>query len=820
MVRRTEKPQRYGKGGRFGGTQISRAGISAIAAQSKTTTDALKEQARQQKEIDKTTIAGMDRSNKLKLQNAQDVYKIETDAPYKARMNALKTNAQVQIKSYKDQAEEYDRLAGVWGRLSPTLAKQFQSLAQNTEDYIATTRAIDEFNTLASDGTLDKIKYTYNRVGQSSALDDAANQQSKLVEQALGGDLEAEQEFDYMGQVLKTRNPVLQKLLFNDIKTNFDSIEQDMLASVEGDIDKFTATRLYQTRAVQILNRLGINPKSETGFKIQELFRQKGLVKESQLSLEQQFMDRTAAIDGGLNQIEAALESGNYAEAQAVWKTVQNNVYALPVKGRDGTYSRKVTLNKADEFYTWAESVVGDSRFAGEAGWIKYKKVVLGIDENNEYGYEITGATGNKNAKHNRIIGKHPNFLIALREKWENADSANTKAIEHVNDRRLQAEAKPYIDKIDSGYYFNPDRSIKQEFYSDWQKTNGNKYAREAFGVMIGYDAENVDQNTFNSTLLQAYRNGDLMATYMTWAVDYNDEKQAIGFIIKDLQGLAQAKGTEVTGLDEKLLPFFEKKLAKVLGADSLEDVMDESSTDKAREMLGATLAVFAETAGSGKSVEERYNDAVSVVDVLLGIDSKTGTAIPFDNKGYRGEGAFKQKRTKEGKVLFVRDSGVVFSNITSIEINDRLTGRFGNELKGENRQTALMNLISQQVKDGNVSTDDFYNFINGQPQNNRFLNHIESEQLGDVNGVMLKNAIKSKLNTKAGQKKTAIQWGADEWCNYHLGPTADGVYGKDLSKQAFGVCMEALKKDAAVQGVELYQLLLNKQIRDKFLQK
>ena len=730
MVRRTEKPQRYARGGRFGGTNLSRAGISAIAEQSKTTTDALKEQARQQKEIDQTTIAGMDRRNKLMQKNAEEIYKLETDAPYKARMNALKTNAEVQIKSYKDQAAEYDRLAGVWGRLSPTLAKNFQTLAQTTEDYIATTNAIDEFNTLASDGTLDKIKYTYNRVGQSSALDDAANQQSKLVEQALGGDLEAEQEFDYMGQVMKTRNPVLQKLLFNDIKTSFDSIEQDMLASVEGDIDKFTATRLYQTRAIQILNRLGINPKSETGFKIQELFRQKGLVKESQLSLEQQYMDRTAVIDGGLNQIEAALEADNYAEAQAIWKTVQNNVYALPVKTREGVYSRKVTLNKADEFYTWAESVVGDSRFAGEAGWIKFKKVVLGIDENNEHGYEITGATGNKKAKHNRIIGKHPNFLIALREKWEAADRSNTKAIEHVNDRRLQAEAKPYIDKIDSGYYFNPDRSIKQEFYSDWQKTNGNKYAREAFGVMIGYDAENVDQNTFNSTLLQSYRNGDLMATYMTWAVDYNDEKQAIGFIIKDLQGLAQARGTEVTGLDEKLLPFFESKLKKVLGADSLEDVMDESSTDKAREMLGATLAVFSETAGSGKSIEERYNDAVSVVDVLLGIDSKTGTPVPFDDRGYRGQGAFKQKRTKDGKVLFVRDAGVVFNGLISIEINDRLTGRFGNELKGDQRKTSLMNLINEQVKDGNVSADDFYNFVSGEPHNNRFLNHIEQEQL------------------------------------------------------------------------------------------
>ena len=77
----------------------------------------------------------------------------------------------------------------------------------------------------------------------------------------------------------------------------------------------------------------------------------------------------------------------------------------------------------------------------------------------------------------------------------------------------------------------------------------------------------------------------------------------------------------------------------------------------------------------------------------------------------------------------------------------------------------------------------------------------------------------KSKLNTKADQKQTAIQWGADEWCDHHLGPTAEGVYGKDLSKKAFGVCMQALQKDAAAQGVELYQLLLNKQIRDKFLQ-
>ena len=59
MSKRPDKPQRYGKGGRFGGRQISRAGISAIERQGRITTEALKEQARQQREIDSMQIKGL-----------------------------------------------------------------------------------------------------------------------------------------------------------------------------------------------------------------------------------------------------------------------------------------------------------------------------------------------------------------------------------------------------------------------------------------------------------------------------------------------------------------------------------------------------------------------------------------------------------------------------------------------------------------------------------------------------------------------------------------------------------------------------------------
>ena len=94
------KPQRYGRGGRFRGPTLSRAGISAIEQQSKTTTDALKQQALQQKNLDKMMISDLDRKNKLEQKNADELYKLEVDAPYKARMNALKTYAVVLIYSY------------------------------------------------------------------------------------------------------------------------------------------------------------------------------------------------------------------------------------------------------------------------------------------------------------------------------------------------------------------------------------------------------------------------------------------------------------------------------------------------------------------------------------------------------------------------------------------------------------------------------------------------------------------------------------------------------------------------------------------------
>tara|TARA_A100001515_G_scaffold139214_1_gene133629 strand:+ start:114 stop:2549 length:2436 start_codon:yes stop_codon:yes gene_type:complete len=801
------KPQRYGKGGRFRGPTISRAGISAIEQQSKRTTDALKQQALQQKNLDKMMISDLDRKNKLEQQNAKELYTLEVDAPYKARMNALKTNAETEIKSFRDQAAEYDRLAGVWGRLSPSLAKNFQSLAQSTTDYIQTTQAIDEFDRISSDGTLENIYYTFNRLGNSTAYDDAVDQRHKLHEEAQRGNGNARQEFEYLSQVLKTNNPVLQKLLYKDIKTNFDGIEQDLLASVENDVDKVTVTRLYQTKAMQLLKQLGINPKSENGFKIQELFRNKGLIKERQLTLEQEYMSLNETIEGGLTQIEASLDADDYASANAKWKEIQTSINALPIKSREGVYSRRISLNKREDIEDWAKKQASSTRYSGPGGWIKYQAEVLGKTPATPFGYEINGATGNKEAKYNRLLGKFPNLEAELREHWASEDLKTQKALARVNDRRLQFEAKPYRDKLNKGLYKNKDGTgYNAEFWNDWSRSNGNSYARAIFGEAMGFATGNIDENTLSSTLVQEFKRGNMMNVYSAWATSYTDDKQAIGFVMQDLSGLAQSMGVEVTELDETLMTKFNAKVKKIYGHGTLDQTLDESGTTKAKEILGATLGIFSMSAGTGKSIDERFNDAEAAVNVLLGIDNKTGEVNDFVD-GFRGEGIFRQKRSNKMGVIFVRDAGLVFDGTTSIEIDDELTGKFNRELNGKARESALMGIVQKQLK--NIDSVDLYNFLKGQPTNDRLLNHLIDEQMGDVDPVKFKNKLTQAMDVNAELKKNAIQWGAKQWIDHYLGATATG----DLEQDAFTIGIQTLEKET---GIQAWEFFLNPALRER----
>ena len=101
----------------------------------------------------------------------------------------------------------------------------------------------------------------------------------------------------------------------------------------------------------------------------------------------------------------------------------------------------------------------------------------------------------------------------------------------------------------------------------------------------------------------------------------------------------------------------------------------------------------------------------------------------------------------------------------------------------------------------GNLTSKDFKNEIKDS------YNELASNVLGAA----------SNPDNKKSQDK-ALQWGAAEWCKEHLGDNASDVYGKNLDRQAFAVCMQSLRTQAEAQGVPLYQLVLNPELFNRLV--
>ena len=750
--------RKYAKGGNPRFTQAN-DGLRAMQQQSKTIVDGLKTAALQQKQQDELMISGMDRKFKNEAENRKLLNEIEVETPFKLQKAALDRNKKSELKSLADQAKEYDNLAGVWGRLSPQLAKQFQGLAENTRDFVNTNNAIDDFNRISSDGTLDKIYYLYNKVNAGKAFDDAVNLRENAFEDFRNGKLDAKKDFDYLTYQLKTKNPIMQKLLFKDINDNFARQEQDIrgIAQQMGlDLTKNNITKLYQFRSLEILKQLGINPKSEAGFKIQELFRTKGLVQENQLTLETDYMQLSENINGGLKQIQAATD---YKTRNAKWKEIQTSIYALPVKDRNGTYSRQLSVNKKEVFLGWAKDQADNTMYQGVGGWEKFKSEVLGVTAENEYGYEITGATGNKNAKFNRILGKFPNMEAELYEYWSDADKKNAKAQEYIEDNKNKAASIEYKTKLEKGQYKNKDGTYNDAFWNDWYASNGNKHARAVFAGALGYADDKHDINTLNSVVMQAYKNGDFATVYGAWA-KMDEADQTIGFIYEDLKELAYINGVDINKLDNTLLQQMKLSIDKVYKHGTLDRTKDPSSNDIDRDALAQALAIYRNNKGKG-TTQERWEAATTAVDRMLGI-GPDGELVKFNELGYRGSGPFLQKQSKSMGVIFVKNSGQQFGDLSSIEIDGKLQGAFNRELTGDARQGALEGIIDDNFKDGSIPSTDLYNFLNNKPHNNALLNHLQDEQLGNVDPIKLRNSIKNKIDKKA--ETTNIQWGAQQW--------------------------------------------------------
>ena len=118
----------------------------------------------------------------------------------------------------------------------------------------------------------------------------------------------------------------------------------------------------------------GINPKSELGLKLQNLYRQKGFTAENQLTLGEDYEKQTQVINSFGERIKA-ISSEKFTRADfssdAEYENVKKAFYdrknalfvdsiasvnARPIQKRDGTYSKPIVPNTRANIVGWAKS--------------------------------------------------------------------------------------------------------------------------------------------------------------------------------------------------------------------------------------------------------------------------------------------------------------------------------------------------------------------------------------------------------------------------------------------------------------------------------
>jgi len=792
-------------------------GLRAMQIQSQTQTRALENLRNQQQKQDAQYTTGLDRAGKAAEANRKLKQQIEVDIPEKLRADALKRNNITQQNNFKVKIKEAQNLAKTWGQLSPTLAANVQKAVGNAIDYFQTEAGIAEYESEVADGTVGSINQVYQKAKSNVDFLDFSQQRFNAIQEYLKtGNIDDKQTFDYLTNVNETRNPVTREIFYMQHVKNFDGFERDFLKFAEQQgipVDKKSVVGLYQFRAQELMKQNGINPKSELGLKLQNLYRQKGFTAENQLTLGEDYEKQTQVINSFGERIKA-ISSEKFTRADfssdAEYENVKKAFYdrknalfvdsiasvnARPIQKQDGTYSKPIVPNTRANIVGWAKSEMDNYN-----DFQTYLEHVMGVTPESPDGYLIPGA--DKDSPKNHILAKFPYLKQELSDDFAERFRKKEQDQKTLNKARLQTDALKYQQRMNDGYYKeNPDA-----FFADWEASNGNQYARELFAGSLGFKSQYINAETLSSTIVQAYKNGDMRLVYHAWAA-LPDEQQKIGFIYDDLNGLAQAQGVQFEDLDDHIKKITDATIDEVEKDGVLDKAAGPSASTMADYMRSELLSRYA--ADRNGTPQERYSRAKESIDKQLGYVN--GVLVNFDKDGYRGSGLFKQKQGKSGatnRIIFTRFAGENFGNISSFEIDATL-----GDTKGQSRVNGLVDLVAADMGSNSptINNTHLYNLLKTGKTNNALLNKLMDESV--LQGVQKEdfvNTLKNTVDADARTKKAVMQWGADKWCDEILGVRAAGLSN---DQKALQVCVDAIE---AQFDMPAWEFLLNAKNREQ----
>lgn len=804
--------KKYASGGSFKNRKLD-DGLRAMQQQTKSKIGGIETVRKQLVQDRNEHMKALDSKAQKEAQNRADVYRLEVEMSHQLRSNALAQNHKTQVESFQTEADEYRNRAKMWAELTPTLAKTFGKLADDVETHINTHNAIKEFNRMEAEGVFQKLNVVQNKIiSDTDTIGIANDRYTNVTEWAKNGDINAKLRLDYVSQINATRNPVLQEMIFNRYRDNFAGIDDEWRNFLQTNriaVTKKNVLALYQYRGMEALREYGIDPNSKLGVKMMRLFTSRGANYETQIGLEddERFYGEQASKAGEIiKTLSQPIVPSDYPttaqydfavktqdeQRNAAWIDLASSLQAIPVRSTNGL-TRPINPNLKENLLNWAKDNMKDYQFSDD-----FMRDMFGKTDRNPLGYLIPGASRNSKNPKDRILGKFPNLETEMLEEFTAEYHESEKVRAQLTDNRHRQVANEYQAKLNSGYYReNPD-----EFFIDWENTNGNPHARKVFAGSLGYKSDYINQDTLTSTIVQNYKAGNLAEVYTAWASLASDSKQEIGFIVKDLQELAVEQGVEVPQLDNKLKNIINRKIDLLIDKNVIDKTEHPTAEGKEIQALGFLLEHF-RTNNVG-TVSDRFEQAKAALDAKLGIVN--GTPLDFNQYGLRGSGEFLQKQGKTGatnKAIFVKDAGENFGNISSLEVELNLQ-----DSTGRDRLERLQRMVTDDLTGDNpsISDQDVADLLRGGKTTNRLLNHLmKKENLGRVTQTDFINSIKQTVDD------TLIrQWGGEDWCNHILGAYS-GTLTND--QKAIGVCARAIENQFDTPA---WEFLINPSLRNK----
>ena len=833
--------KRYASGGRNRNLKLD-TGLRAMQEESDRRVQALKGLEEQNRIQSRQRISDLESKEAKEANNRKLLNELEVQKPRQLREKAIKQNAEVRIKNHERQAAENDKLAKVWAGLSPTLAKSFEGLVQQSELYMAKTGAIDDFNELIETGKLSEINKLH------STLKDQANSQELMnlrydayrTGDKVGG--------DYLTNTLKINNRFTKAKIYDDLEKNFDSVIQPGFHRFlqEGDMyKKEDILRHYQFRAVEFLEQYGIKPDSEIGLKVQQLFRNKGAIVENQMYLGHDYETHSEIIDLSKEELKAHLNTGApsesdyvgdpagyekalktyYSDANAIFIKGVTSQNQLPLKGKNGMYSINMAPNMRGSINTYLKNNLSDVRYtngeSNESGFVIFKEEMLGVNKDNPLGYLIPGAPVGSKKKSDYLLGKFPNLEQEMKEEWKKQNDIKLKTMTALKDDEHKAIGNEFKTRIDSGE-FKGEMKWDGKFWTFYEQHKGNKYVTQIANEYIGLSGDNIN---FDSAIVQAIRTNNIQDIATAWSMmdekgsGYTDKEQKLEIAYKNWQELANYFKVDISQLDDFIDTSSKGIATDMMGRDSIsksKTITQEGVEKKVTALLLSTYSTMA-----GETAEERWNKSLELVKSMAGYgDGKTLQINSFDDNAVRGWGPLRHKQVGS-QIIFTNsaEAGRNFSGITELEINDMLSDE-NNTIFDDETEVSYSNLerlsgivqygMREHSRSGDgISDQDLYDYLTTGSTKNELLNHIVKDRLGDKIPVSeFKRSLEPLLDAKFYNQ--VVMMDGDEWCNYKFGPGSVNLSPKD---KPVAICIQKIEKEL---GVSAWEVLVDDKVREK----